>query len=582
MQKIDLEKVISENYAGYWNKKSELAKKIILYSISKLIKLNEINEFLIKSEFKKNINFIDELFEYLNFSYFTSDKNFQKIPAEGRLLIVSNHPLGALDGLALLKAVSNVRPDVKIVGNDILKYVTNISELILPVEIEGGSVQRNNLKQIMASIEKEEAIIFFPAAEVSRLKFFNITDNKWRHGVIQLAKKFNAPVLPVFVKARNSYFFYIASAFHKYFSRFLLPREIFHKRNKNIEIEISDPIPGKAFANQYVSPATQIKLLKKHVYKIGRGKPGIFVAEKNIIHPIQKKLLKQEINRASFLGLTNDGYKIIITDFENSPHILKEIARLREITFRSVGEGTGNKMDLDKFDNYYKHLIVWDDHNLEIVGSYRIGLGIDIYEKFGIEGFYTASLFNYSPDFLTNYIPESIELGRSFVQKKYWNTNALNYLWQGIGAFIAHNPDIKFLFGAVSISNSYPEDAKKRIVYFYNKWFGSVNNLAHSNNRFHIKQEDAEVLSKEFNGKDYKEDFKILKKSLQYYGFSVPVLFKHYSDLCSEEGVKFLDFGVDEEFENCIDGLIVLSVDKIKEEKKERYINRFVFNNTNN
>jgi hypothetical protein len=271
----------------------------------------------------------------------------------------------------------------------------------------------------------------------------------------------------------------------------------------------------------------------------------------------------------------NDGKQILITDYQTSPNTLREIARLREITFRSVGEGSGKKLDLDKFDKFYKHIIVWDDDELEIVGSYRIGEGKQIIESEGTDGFYSSTLFKYSSSFMQDYLLESIELGRSFVQKKYWNTNALNYLWQGIGAYLTANPEVKYMFGPVSISNSYPEQAKKMIVYFYNKWFGSVNVLAESKNRFKIPEKEINEFQDVFASSDYKSDYRILKGVLKPIGFSVPILYKHYSELCDSNGVKFLDFGVDKDFENCIDGLILVEVDKIKQEKKDRYINCF-------
>lgn len=575
MEKISLEKIIEEKYTYTFVNKFKLIKKITIFIVGRITHLKEINDFILNHKESKGIAFIDDLFETLNFTYSITQKDIYKIPSEGRLIIVANHPLGALDGLALIKAIGNVREDVKIIGNDILANIKNLNEFIIPMDVDGKLFQRNSLIKVNEALENDEAVIIFPAAEVSRLRVFQIRDSRWRKGAIQLAKKYNAPVLPVYIDGRNSLMFYLSSAVNKYLSRFMLPREIFKKRNKSIEFRIGDYIPAKAFKNSFLDTETQMRLLKKHLYRIGKGKKGVFHSEKTIIHPVGKKLLKNEINQSEYLGETKDGYKIIITDFNSSPSLMKEIARLREVTFRSVGEGTGKKMDLDVFDTYYKHLIVWDDKELEVVGSYRIGIGNEIFETYGYKGFYTAELFNYSDEFVGKYMNSSIELGRSFVQKKYWNTNALNYLWQGIGAFLAKNENIKYLFGAVSISNSYPEEAKKRIVYFYNKWFGSVNNLAVSKNRFTISANDALGLSLEFTGTDYKEDFKILENILKPMGFVVPVLFKHYSDLCYEDGVKFLDFGVDEEFENCIDGLIVLEVDKIREDKKERYIDRF-------
>jgi len=206
------------------------------------------------------------------------------------------------------------------------------------------------------------------------------------------------------------------------------------------------------------------------------------------------------------------------------------------------------------------------------VGSYRIGTGENIISNYGREGFYTSTLFNFSEEFVNDYLYDSIELGRSFIQKKYWNTNALNYLWQGIGTYLARNTSVKYLFGGVSISNSYPESAKELIVYYFNKWYADQMNLAHSKNRFSINTVRQTEYSRIFSGMKPKEDYRILKNMLKPYGFTVPVLYKHYSDLCEENGVKFLDFGVDPDFENCVDGLILVQVDQIKEGKKQKFI----------
>lgn len=576
MEEINLKTLFETRYPGYWNRQPLIIKKTILNLLGKILWLKEINVFISEHKEKQGIEFIDEIFEMLNFSFSITNRDIKRIPAEGRLLIVSNHPLGSLDGLALLKGISEIRKDVKIVANDLLLNIDNLKNLFIPYDLESSKLQRENIESIGKALQKEEAIIIFPAAEVSRLQWLTVTDSKWHKGAVYFSQKFETPVLPVFVNARNSIFFYLFSAINKNFSTFLLPGEMFRKRNSTIQIHIGNPVPAKAFESSFLKSSAIITLLRKHIYRIGKNKPGIFKSEKNIIHPIDRKLIKKELVESELLGETRDGKKIILTNFCSSPNVMNEIARLREVTFRSIGEGTGKKMDFDEFDRYYSHLVVWDENELEIVGSYRIGFGNKLYEEIGLKGLYTSTLFEYSEHFITKIVTNSIELGRSFVQKKYWNTNALDYLWQGIGALIAANPDIKYLFGAVSISNNYSAPAKNRLVYFYNKWFGSVNDLARSKNRFVIPTSEISILQKEFTGETYKADFFILKKMLKQFGFSVPVLYKHYSELCENDGVQFLDFGVDEDFENCIDGLLVVDLDRIKEEKKERYINQFL------
>jgi putative hemolysin len=575
MIKYDLKKIIEERYPEF-NRKPRILRDPVIKVIEKILYIKEVNKIIEDYREVQGLSFIDELFEYLNFSFIISHKDIKKIPAEGRLLCVANHPIGSLDGLSLLKAVSEVRKDTKIIANDILYSIENLREHFLPFNIESSLIQRRNIEEIGKCLNREEAIILFPAGEVSRLQLLTVSDKKWTKGAVYFASKFNTPVLPLFVDAKNSPLFYLISTINKQLSTLLLVHEMFNKKNRTISIKIGDPIPAKVFATQLMNQKVQSNLLRKHVYSVGRGKSPVFFTEKNIIHPIDRQLLNKELNDAQLLGLTHDKKKIILTYYDQSPAVLNEIGRLREVTFRKVGEGTGKKYDLDPFDKYYDHLIVWDEKELEIVGAYRIGNGAKILSEYGASGFYTETLFEFEEKFIDEILPRSIELGRSFVQKRYWNTQALHYLWQGIGAYLAHNQKLKYMFGGVSISNNYPEAAKNYIVYYFNKWYGSFNNYASAKNKYVISKQSSERISGYFNGTDSQKDYFILKNLLKPYGFSIPILYKHYSDLCEEGGVEFLDFGVDPDFENCVDGLILVDIHLVKEEKRKRYINQFL------
>lgn len=574
MKTIDLAKIITSKYPGF-NDKPGITKKIIIGIFEKVLHIKEINQFIEKNEDVYGINFIDEVFEMLNFSFSIAHKDMKRIPAEGRLICVSNHPIGSLDGMALLRAVSEVRPDVKVIANDILMAIENLGDYFLPYTLDSRSAQKDHIRAIGEALEREEAVIIFPAGEVSRLRGLTVVDRKWNKGPIYFAKKYSAPVLPMFVKAKNSWFFYAFSFIHYNLSQVLLANEMFNKKNKTIRIRIGDPIPAKAFTGNLINDKIQIKLLRKHTYMTGRGKQGVYSTEKNIIHPVDKKKLKHELHDAELLGSMPDGKKFYLTTMDKAPMILEEIARLREITFRKVGEGTGKKYDLDKYDRFYQHIVVWDDEELEIVGAYRIGVGKKILPEMGVKGFYTSELFTHSEELVKEILPHSIELGRSFVQKKYWNTNALHILWLGIGAYLAANPEVKYMFGPVSLSNNYPDEAKKMIVFYYDKWFGANKKLTRGKDGYHISESDKERLAILFNGADSKKDYFILKNMLKPFGFTVPVLYKHYSELCEENGVQFHCFNVDVAFENCIDGLILVDINKIKEEKKDRYIRAF-------
>jgi len=573
MKKLDLFEILDTQNNSFNHKLPHFLVKIITSIISAITHIKQINKFIELNQNKSGFDLIDELLETLDISYTISAKDKLKIPSEGKLLIVSNHPLGGIDGLILLRVIGEVRNDVKIIANDILMHIDNLNDHFLPINLFNNKPQRENIESVYKALNNHEAIIIFPAAEVSRFSLSGIRDSKWKKSVVQLSKKFKAPVLPVYFHARNSFLFYITSLINKNISIFLLPNELFNKRGKTFRIDIGHHIPGAAFENRYYKIEHQIKLLRKHTELIGKGKKGIYEVEKNVIHPVSSKVLKQQINKCKVLGLTGDKKKIFLVGFYDAPDVIKEISRLREITFRKVSEGTGKKMDVDKYDEYYQHIVLWDEEELEIVGSYRIGLGRSIMPALGTEGFYTSEIFNHSPT-LDNILPSTAELGRSFVQSKYWNTKALDYLWQGLGVFLRDNPDIKYTFGGVSLSNTYSDEAKKHIVFFYKKWYSDSLNLSSAKNRFSISDSEELELKNIYSENDYKREFIILRDILKHLGYTIPILYKQYSELCEPDGIKFIDFAIDPDFNDCVDALILVEVDKIKQIKKDRYINR--------
>ncbi|GMU89725.1 MAG: glycerol acyltransferase [Chlorobiota bacterium] len=570
MPQIDLRSIIESKAPGLLNRYPSIVVDPIIFFLNKVLYLNPINSFLEKNPDLRGIDFIDELFDHLDFSYVVSKKEKDRIPSEGRVIIVANHPLGGLDGLALIKLVSEVRSDVRIVVNDVLSGIDNLNELFLPIDIHQARLQSANLTRILSALNSESAVIIFPAGEVSRLTTKGIRDRAWNKGVLLFAKMSKADILPVYVKGRNSFFFYLFSLIWKNFSMFLLPGEMLRKKGMNISFRIGEPISTSAIFNGIDKPKHQIKLLRKHVQQIGNGGSGIYKTSRPIVQPMPVKLIRKKLMRSELIMKTPDDKHLFLVEPEDNYVILQEIARLREITFRRVGEGTGTKSDIDKYDRHYSHLVLWDNAESEIIGSYRIGLCRHLIRLNGIDGLYTSTLFEFSDKF-KQYLPDSIELGRSFIQAKYWNTNALDLLWQGLGSYLSVKPHIKYLFGGVSISSTFPTEATAMMVWFFRKWFGSSDELAVSKNRFSVPDKLEEQFRQKFDSTDYTSDLKTLKFSLRHFNVSIPPLLKHYSNLCDDDGVKFLDFGIDPDFANCIDGLILVEVDKIKSEKKARY-----------
>lgn len=572
MQQIDLHQILKNKMPTLYDKKSSLPLKTVETLLSGIVKVKRINTFLAEHNGLDGSAFIDALFEEIDFSYSVSSKDRDKIPSEGKVVIVSNHPLGGLDGLALLKLVLEVRSDVKIVVNDILLQIENLKSFFLPYNLFEKGIQKENITAIDKALKEENAVIFFPAGEVSRLTLNGLHDNVWTRGALHFAEKSTAPILPVFLGGKNSLLFYVVSALSKRLSMFLLPRELFKQKGKTVPIKIGDLIPVRIMFAGLLKGKTLIKTLKKHVYLIGKNKKGIFITEKNVIHPVDPMKIKRQLLAATLLQKIDEKKKVfLLSNNKLFPDVIKEIARLREITFRKIGEGTGKKLDTDPYDAYYNHIVLWDEENLEILGAYRIGVGSEIIEKYGEAGFYSSTLFKFTEQFQFH-LPYSVELGRSFIQAKYWNTNALDYLWMGIGAFLALNPRVQFLFGPVSLSNTYPAEVKEMIVYFYEKWYGNNYKLVEAKNKFRISEERKKELSTVFNSNNYKEELKLLKQNLRYFGMSIPTLYKQYTALCEPGGAQFLDFGVDPDFQSCIDGFILIDIDLIKYTKKEKYI----------
>lgn len=576
MNHISTKEIIKSKFPSFLSGFPDVFSKIFYLSLDRILFIPRINRFLEKHGDKTGIEFIEELFDELDISYKLSNKDREKIPSEGKLIIVANHPLGGLDGLVLLKLVSEIRNDVKIIANDVLMNIQNLADYFLPFDLLSKKDLKKNYTLISEALKKENAIIIFPAGEVARLTIKGIKDKKWNKGAVYFAEKFQTPVLPIFIRGRNSFLFYFISLFSKKLSMFLLPYELFNKRNKSYEIKIDHPISPKAFNTKYQRIEFLTKSLKKHLYLIGRNKKGVFETEKNVIHPVSARQLRSQIYNNDFIGQTTDGKKIFLVEYEKSKDIIREIARLRELTFRKVGEGTGTKKDSDKFDKYYKHIVLWDDNQLEIVGSYRLADGKSILTEFNSDGFYTSTLFKFNERFVP-LLFSAVELGRSFVQSKYWNSLALDYLWQGIGEYLSVNPHIRYLFGPVSLSNNYSTEAKELIVYFFSKWFPPKRNFITPLNPFELSKSSVEKLNKIFNSDDYQKELVLLKNMLNNYGFTIPVLYKQYADLCLPGGVQFLGFNIDLNFSNCIDALILVDLQYLKENKKRRYLNTNTF-----
>ncbi|DAB28697.1 MAG: GNAT family N-acetyltransferase [Sulfurimonas sp. RIFOXYD12_FULL_33_39] len=567
---VSVEKYFTHNYPTF-EKLPSLARLGIISLFKKLFHEDEVNDVLAKNRHLDAFDFIEFVLEYFNIDITICKNQLSRIPSYGRVVIIANHPLGALDSLALLHVIKDVRKDIKIVASNFLSEFKNLDEILIPIENIKGKMQRNSIESIYKALENEQVVIIFPSGEVSRARPNGIKDTKWKKGFLKIAQNTKSPILPIYIDAKNSKTFYLLSMINKSLATATIPHEMFKYYNKNIAFTIGKCIPFESYHITGIAISDRVKLFRKHFYKIAKKEKGIFKTDNGIALAENRQELKKELQNAKSIGETIDGKKIYLYANAQENVLIKEIGRLREISFRQVKEGSQKSRDIDDFDFCYEHIILWDDKDLEIVGSYRIVKASEMVDAFGVEGLYTSTLFEYKEEF-NKYLSNSIELGRSFIQPKYWNSRALDYLWQGIGAYLKSNYDIRYLFGCVSISNSYSDDAIALLVFFYMNYFGAKVKSVEHRESYVLSEPNKKKCNELFFKDSYEKDILILKHELKLMGYSIPTLYKLYSELCDEGGVEFMDFGRDRDFENCIDGFLVIDADKLKPLKRKRYL----------
>ena len=570
MQQLSVENYLIHHYPNVEHYPA-LVKKLLFSGMKKLFHERQINTFLENNAHKDTFSFVEAVMDYFDVDIHIHKNEMQNIPSYGRVVIIANHPLGALDAMALIHLLKEVRSDIKIVANAFLGQFENLQELVIPVDNITGKTTKATLDGIYAALDNEEAVIIFPSGEVSRARPNGVRDTAWKTGFYKIASKTQSALLPIYIDAKNSKSFYMLSMLNRGFATATLPHEMFKAKGKEIGFTVGNAIPYESYAMSNLSQKEAVKLIRKHFYRVARGKKTILKVEKGISLAEAPIDIKTELKSGTLLGSTNDGKKIILYESVVENTVIKEIGRLREISFRHVGEGSGEKRDIDSYDFYYKHLVIWDDENLEIAGAYRIGDCREILEDFGVEGLYTSTLFKYQEAFET-YFTQGLELGRSFVQPKYWNSWALDYLWQGIGAYVRTRPNIRYLFGPVSLSDSFNVQAKSLLIYFYMLYFSPKEKLVKHKARYKLSKEMKSYCQEIFTGRNYRADQRKLKEELSYMGYTIPTLYKQYAEVCEEGGVSFMDFGYDKNFNYCIDGFVLVDLKRMKESKRKRYM----------
>ncbi|MBX9736260.1 MAG: lysophospholipid acyltransferase family protein [Phycisphaerales bacterium] len=550
---------------------------LVGYSLDHLLKLDGMQSLYDAALDQQAGPFAGRVLKSLAVRSDVTDADLRRIPATGPTIFVANHPLGGIDGLMFLELISRARPDVKLLANSYLSIIPELSKDIIKVDVFSSdhAINTTAIRSCVRWLKAGGCLASFPAGEVSRLRLRegSVSDGPWAASVAMLARMTGAQVVPVYFDARNSWIFQALGLVHPLLRTALLPREMLWKRGASIRVRVGRAVAAERLA-RFECDADAASYLRARTYLMSDAAPkqAKVRVQAEIAPETATELLQKDVDALpADRALASIGtMRVIIADAHELPHVLPEICRLREISFRDAGEGTGKSMDTDEFDRTYKHLFVWDDTKRSVVGAYRLGLTDKLIARSGVAGLYTSTLFRYDEAQLKLLTP-GIELGRSFVRKESQNDFAtLLLLWQGIGHFAVANPQYRMLFGTVSISDDYPSLCRKLLVNFVNETVGAgdFKGLASPTspprfNRF--RQRETDLASQTIDNLD---DADQLVASIDPNGRGVPVLLRQYLAL----GAKLVGFNVDSAFGDALDGLIVVDLAKAPARRVARYM----------
>ncbi|MGG6229544.1 GNAT family N-acyltransferase [Tenacibaculum sp. SDUM215027] len=550
--------------------------------LMKVLRISTANEVYNKHKHKKDLPFLNGLLDEFQIEFEIPEEDLKRIPKEGPFITISNHPLGGIDGILLLKLLLEHRADYKIIANFLLHRIEPLKPYVMPVNpFENHKDAQSSVagvKNALLHLQEGRPLGLFPAGEVSTYRDGKLmVDKEWEQGAVRLIKKAKVPVIPIYFHAKNSQLFYTLSKISDTLRTAKLPSELLSQKNRIIKVRIGKPISVKdqdAFTKipdfyQFLRRKTYMlanpyekaspKILSTHNLKIpkkakkitSQKSPDLFVKEVDALRDKGSRLLQSK------------NYEVFFASAKEIPNILHEIGRLREITFREVGEGTNKTIDLDRFDKYYHHLFLWDDQQNRLVGAYRMGLGKDIYKKHGVNGFYIQTLFRIEPE-LYPMMEQTIEMGRAFIIKEYQQKPMpLFLLWKGIVHVTLRHPEYKYLMGGVSISNQFSEFSKSLMIEFMKSHYYDpyVAQYIRPKKEFKVKLKDAD---KDFVFDATEADMQKFDKiidELEPGELRIPVLIKKYV----KQNARLVAFNVDPKFNNAIDGLMYIKVADIPE-----------------
>lgn len=566
-------------------------KNPVASAIMRLTKIDEVNKLYAVLKDKVGKDFFDSFVRERNLKYIVFEEDLARIPKTGPFILVSNHPLGAIDGILMTKILTEIRPDFKIMGNFLLEKIEPMKPYVISVnpfenrkELKSSSVgMRGSLKHL----EEGGCIGIFPAGQVSNRnnEFSEILDKKWEKPALKLIKIAKVPVVPMYFHAKNSRLFYQMAKLHPDLQTLLLPSEMMHKREKPIRVRLGKPVSVKVLEDHdNIEEMGEFLQKKIHLLKSYYEKrksladrlniPNLrinipLLKAENVVQNIIDETPTQDIiteietlSKNDKMLFRNGNYEVFFVTYNDIPSIMREIGRQRELTFREIGEGSNLPFDLDEYDEHYHHLFLWDGHAKKLVGAYRMALGCEVMKKHGIDGFYTSSLFEFDPE-LRPFFRKVIEMGRAYISSEYQQKPLpLFLLWRGIVHVCLRNPEHKFLMGGVSISDKFSEFSKSLMIEFMRSHYydSAVAQYIHPKHDFKVKLKDRD---KHLFFDEVESDLNKLDKIIDDLEpeMRMPVLIKKYI----KQNAKVVSFNVDPSFNDAIDGLMYIRISELPE-----------------
>ncbi len=544
-------------------------------AINRFLQIDQLEDLYRRT---RGAGFVHGLLEELDVHVNVKPQDLARIPETGPVVAVSNHPFGILDGVMLVDLLTGIRPDVRILTNQLLGEIPELATKCIFVDTFGRTPNSRGVRQALTHLKAAGMLAIFPAGEVShfQLKQGAIRDPEWNHTVARLIRITAAKSLPILIRGANGIPFQMLGMVHPRLRTAALPAEMLNKRGKRVEIRIGNPIDAERIA-AIPDDAEAIRFLRLRTELLARreeneSQPSAGLAP--VAPSVSGASLSSEIAGlapAALLEETRE-YAVYLAEARRIPLALQEIGRLRELTFRAAGEGTGEPTDLDRYDPHYMHLFLWNKERREIVGAYRLGDVQTILARVGRKGLYTESLFKFSTGFFPGLGP-ALELGRSFIRQEYQKQFApLFLLWKGIGSYVARQPQYAILVGAVSVSNEYSFASRELIARYFEKenmageWSGAVRARRPLRGNLIRKWETAALCSLMPDVEDLSGPISDLEPD----GKGLPVLVRQYVKL----GGRLLAFSVDPNFSNALDGFVMVDLRHTNPEMLARYMGK--------